>query len=124
MNDGNTNLNQSLENTSNNNSDIIDFDYSEFYCYKEKFELTKKDTFFAIFALVFSIFISLFGFFGGFALGYTVSVVLSFLVFAFYLTNKKSLNLFSLFCAVSVLLNSLVFITTTKIRRCVSLAVC
>lgn len=114
MNDGNTNLNQTSENISDNNSDIIDFDYSKFYCYKEKFELTKKDIFFAIFTLTFSVFISLFGFFGGFALGYTLSVVLSFSVFAFYFTNKKSFNLFSLICAISVLLNSLVFITTTN----------
>lgn len=107
--------NKTDENVSENSSDNVNFEYpSSYYCYKEKFALNKKDVIFAVLATAFSVLISLFGFFSGFALGYTIFVILYFMLFTVYFADKKSLNLFSVVCGLSVFLNSLVFVTTSN----------
>ena len=114
MNEENGVLNQHAqlldENRENNTEYAVDYRA----CKRPLFELTKGDMLFAIFSLSVGIFMSVFGIFGGFALGCTLSNVLIFLMFSIYLVKKKSLNIFSVICGALSLANSAVFITTTN----------
>lgn len=78
------------------------------------FELAKSDIVFALFALAASVFTSIFGIFGGFALGYLISSLLLIVTFSLYLIKSKSIRLFSLLCIILSIGNSIVFVTTTN----------
>lgn len=84
------------------------------YAPQPLFTLAKRDMAFAVSAVVISIFISIFGLFGGFALGYVISAVLLLLLFAFYFQKNGKIGVFPFVCGLlSLGLNS-VFITTTN----------
>ena len=81
---------------------------------KPPFELTKRDTVFAVCALAASVFASLFGVFGGFALGYLISSLMLVAMFVGYFIKSKSISVFPLLCVIISLANSAVFVTTTN----------
>ncbi len=78
------------------------------------FELEKKDNIFAISAIVLSVLLSVFGIFGGFALGYSISIIMFILAFALYLIKCNRVRLFPLLCLVLALGNAVILITTTN----------
>lgn len=78
------------------------------------FELAKRDIAFAVCTLVAGVFTSLFGVFGGFALGYLISSLLLITIFAVYLIKSKSAGVFPVLCTVISLANSVIFVTTTN----------
>ncbi len=78
------------------------------------FELAKSDIVFALCALASSVFTSVFGIFGGFALGYLISSLLLIVTFSLYLIKSRSIRLFTLLCMFLSIGNSIIFITTTN----------
>lgn len=114
MNEENGVLNQQAQPTDENSENGIEYAVDYRACKRPLFDLTKSDMLFAIFSLAVGIFTAVFGIFGGFALGCTLSNVLIFLMFSIYLVKKKSLNIFSVICGVLSLANSAVFITTAN----------
>lgn len=86
----------------------------EAYQPKPLFELQKGDTIFTICALMLSIFTSIFGIFGGFALGYAISSVALTLMFIAYFAKDGKINVLSVICGILSILNAAVFVTTTN----------
>lgn len=82
---------------------------------KPIFELEKKDTIFATFAIVLSVFLSVFGIFGGFALGYSITTILLIIILITYFIKKSNVQIFSLLCCLLTFGNAVVFITTTNV---------
>ena len=78
------------------------------------FSLTKRDTAFVICALAASVFLSLFGIFGGFALGYLLSVVMLFILFAVYFAKSGRVRFFPAVCGLLSLANGAIFLCTTN----------
>ncbi len=78
------------------------------------FELCKNDTIFAVCALVAGVFLSVFGIFGGFALGYLMSALLVVVMLVVYLLKRENISVFSLVCTVFALANLSVFVTTSN----------
>jgi len=77
------------------------------------FDLTKRDTLFSVFALLFCVFTSIFGIFGGYALGYTVSCVLLQVLFSIYFLPKGKGTFFAWVCFfLSLLISSIFFLTS------------
>ena len=112
-----------MDNIENNNviqeqfeqqNDEIQFNYGDTTESKPNFELKKGDMIFAGLALFGGIFLSMFGIFGGFSLGYLMSLVLIVTIFAAYLIKKDGIRLFPILCGLLTLGNAAVFITTTN----------
>lgn len=81
---------------------------------KPLFEISKRDNVFAICVLAIGIFMSVFGVFGGFALGYSMSMVALVLAFVLYLIKSNKIGVYSFLCIGVSLGNSVNFITTTN----------
>lgn len=80
----------------------------------KKFPLSKTDTAFAVFALAASIFTAIFGIFGGFALGYLISLTLLLIIFTIYFAKTGKLSFFPVISGLLALGNGAVFITTSN----------
>lgn len=78
------------------------------------FNLKKGDIIFCVCTVIFSVFTSIFGIFGGFALGYLISCVLLFSLFFVYLAKGAKIRLFPILCGVLSLANAAVFICTSN----------
>ncbi len=78
------------------------------------FNLSKKDTIFSIFAVIISVFSAIFGIFGGFALGYSISLVFMNALFISYFSKGNKSIFSSIIYGVFSLLNSAVFVFTTN----------
>ncbi len=98
-----------------NNNAIID-EQLKFNPYESRplFNLSKKDTIFSLFAALTCVFSAIFGIFGGFAIGYSISIVLMNVLFIsyFYKNNKSIVS--AIVYGILSLLNSAVFICTTN----------
>lgn len=81
---------------------------------KPLFDLSKRDAAFALCAIVICIFLSVWGLFGGFALGYTVTFLSLYGLFAFYFARCRKRSAFSLACHILTLANATVFLYTTN----------
>ncbi len=81
---------------------------------KPLFNLEKSDVAFALCALAASIFTSVFGLFGGFSLGYLLSVVLMMALFTAYFRKRASAGGFAVICGLLAAANTAVFICTTN----------
>lgn len=78
------------------------------------FNLGKRDNAFAICAVVVSIFTTFFGIFGGFSLGYLLSIVFMTALFIYFLAKGGKAAFSPIICGLLSLLNSAVFICTTN----------
>lgn len=76
------------------------------------FALTKRDTVFAGCALAATLFLSLFGLFSGFSLGYLTASVLMFLLFAVYFARGAKWHVTPVICGVLSLANGAIFVCT------------
>ena len=81
---------------------------------KPMFGLKKGDTAFAICAVLVCIFASVFGIFGGFALGYLLSVVFMLVLFAVYFARAGKVSVLPVLCGLLSLANSAVFVCTSN----------
>ena len=78
------------------------------------FDLKKRDLVFAALAAAFCIFTSVFGIFGGFALGYLISCVLMLGLFVFYFSESAHFKFLPIFCGILSLVNAATFICTSN----------
>ena len=81
---------------------------------KPLFNLEKGDTAFALCALAASVFTSVFGLFGGFSLGYLLSVVLMMALFTVYFGKRASAGGFAVVSGLLAAANGAVFICTSN----------
>lgn len=81
---------------------------------KALFELEKRDVIFAVCSIAASICTAAFGFFGGFAFGYLISILVMMTLFCVFLGKKCKLRVFPVMCGLLALANSAVFICTTN----------
>lgn len=81
---------------------------------KPLFALTKKDIAFAVCAVAVCVFTAIYGIFGGFALGYTVTSFCVLCLFAAYFAKRGTLTVFSVVCGALALANTAVFLCTTN----------
>ncbi len=81
---------------------------------KPSFDLTKGDNAFALCGVLVSVFTSVFGIFGGFSLGYLLSIVFMMALFLCYFAKGGKARFFPIFCGVLALANSAVFICTSN----------
>ncbi len=81
---------------------------------RELFNLTKGDTVFAICALAVSIFLSIFGIFGGFALGYLLAATFIFIMFTVYFFKCGKARFLSILCGILAIGNNAIFICTSN----------
>lgn len=81
---------------------------------RPNFNLSKKDTVFFLLAIIFSVFSAIFGIFGGFAIGYSISMALMNLLFICYVFKGGKNKISSIFYGILSLLNSAVFVCTTN----------
>lgn len=88
--------------------------YEDSLVKKPLFELSKGNITFIIGALIGSIFCALFGIFSGFALGYSLTIILLTLLFIIYLSKKGEGRIFPVICGVLTLCSSAVFICTSN----------
>ncbi len=95
------------------NEEIV-FNYSDTPVLKPLFELSKRDTTFALCALVASIFAAVFGIFGGFAFGYLLSIAFMVVLFGVYFTHNKKVGILPIIFGLLSVANSAVFICTTN----------
>ncbi len=85
-------------------------------CYTPKplFDLSKRDIAFAVCGVIVCVLTSVYGIFGGFALGYAVTSVCILFLFAAYFREKGRVSAFSATCGVLALANTAVFLCTTN----------
>ena len=85
-------------------------------CYMPKplFDLSKRDIAFAVCGVIVCVLTSVYGIFGGFALGYAVTSVCILFLFAAYFREKGRVSAFSATCGVLALANTAVFLCTTN----------
>ncbi len=95
------------------NEEIV-FNYSDTPVLKPLFELSKRDTTFALCALVASIFAAVFGIFGGFAFGYLLSIAFMVVLFSVYFIHNKKVGILPIIFGLLGVANSAVFICTTN----------
>ena len=76
--------------------------------------LTKRDTVFAIGALVVTLFLSLFGLFSSFSLGYLLASTFMIILFAIYFAKGGKLAFSPILCGLLALANGAIFICTTN----------
>ncbi len=81
---------------------------------KPMFRLTRQDNIFALCAVVLSIFTSVFGIFGGFSLGYLLSLVLMTALFSVYFAKGRRVRVWPALCGLLALANGAVFIATSN----------
>ena len=81
---------------------------------KPNFTLTKSDVIFALLAIFASVFVTVFGLFGGVALGYAISVVMLVFIFGIYFFKDGELSIFSVICITLSLLIGVVFVFTSN----------
>ncbi|MBR2937455.1 MAG: DUF4173 domain-containing protein [Oscillospiraceae bacterium] len=84
------------------------------YAPKPLFELSKRDITFAICGAVISIFLSVLGVFGGFALGYAATAVCMLCLFAVYFAKGGKVCAFGIVCGILALANAAVFLCTSN----------
>ena len=84
------------------------------YEHKPLFDLVKRDIVFSICAVVVCVLTAIYGIFGGFALGYTVTSVGMLCLFTVYFAKRGKVSAFSMICGVLVLANAAVFVCTTN----------
>ncbi|MBR3843924.1 MAG: DUF4173 domain-containing protein [Clostridia bacterium] len=82
---------------------------------KPLFELSKGDNAFGICAIIAGIFTSLFGIFGGFALGYLLSLVFLLTLFTVYFIKLGKADIFPIVCGLLSLATGAIFLCTTNI---------
>ncbi|MBQ5884961.1 MAG: DUF4173 domain-containing protein [Clostridia bacterium] len=81
----------------------------------EKFELVKGDYMFSIFAFVISVITSILGIWGGFRIGWTISVISIIVILtAYFISGRSKVKLFPLCCALFAVAVSLSFTLTTN----------
>ena len=85
-----------------------------FYQPRPLFQLSKKDTVFALFAVIVSVFSAIFGIFGGFAVGYSVSILLFEILFVSYFFKGNKNVFFAFGYGILSLLHGAVFVCTTN----------
>ena len=85
-----------------------------YYEVKPLFSLTKRDIVFAICAVIACILTSVYGIFGGFALGYAITSVCIQVLFIGYFAKKGKLSAFSVICGVLAMANAAVYLCTTN----------
>ena len=78
------------------------------------FPMTRRDAAFAVGGLIISVFAAIYGVFGGFALGYTVSAAAMFILFAVYFAKGGKAQAFPILCGLLALANTAVFLCTTN----------
>ncbi len=76
--------------------------------------LTTSDTVFAVCAFAATIFLSLFGIFSGYALGYSLSSTLMIILFAIYFAKGGKPRFWPIICGLLALANGAIFIGTTN----------
>ncbi len=81
---------------------------------KPLFSLSKGDNAFVICALILSIFTSAFGIFGGFALGYLISITLMITMFFIYFAKVSKARFLPIISGLLSLANAAVFVCTTN----------
>ena len=81
---------------------------------KPIFELSLGDSVYIIAAIISCIFVSLYGLFDGFALGYSISIVLFAVVFITYLIKCGKTSIFSVINGILTLGCSLIFVCTSN----------
>lgn len=81
---------------------------------KPLFALNKSNIAFIICALFGSVFSALFGIFSGFALGYSLTIILLTTLFVVFLAKRGNLRVFPIICGIITICNSLVFICTSN----------
>ena len=86
----------------------------ENYEQRAPFKLSKKDTFFSLLAVLTCIFCAIFGIFGGFAIGYSISIVLINILFISYLYKNDKKIKSSISYEILTISNSAVFVCTTN----------
>lgn len=86
----------------------------QMYAPKPLFNLTRRDTIFAVCSIVLCIFTSIFGIFGGFSFGYLLSLVFTILLLAMYFAKGGKVQFLPIICGALALGNSAVFICTTN----------
>ncbi len=80
----------------------------------KRFNLTKGDTAFAIFAVIASVFTAIYGIFGKFAFGYLLSLVFMLIVFTAYFAKGAKLGFMTILSGLLSFANAAVFITTSN----------
>ena len=84
------------------------------YVPKPPFDLSKRDTAFALCAVIASVLMSVFGIFGGFALGYSVATLCMLGLFLWYFAKGGKATAFGIFCGALALANVAVFLCTSN----------
>ncbi len=82
---------------------------------KPNFSLTKGDVVFALLAIFASVFVTVFGLFGGVALGYAISVVMMVFIIGIYFFKDGEVSVFSVVCMALALLIGVVFVFTSNV---------
>lgn len=82
------------------------------YTPKPLFDLTKRDITFAVCGVVISVLLSVFGIFGGFALGYCVTAICMLGLFTAYFAKGGKASAFGILCGILALANAAVFLCT------------
>lgn len=81
---------------------------------KSVFAIGKGDTAFAVCSVIVCVLTAIYGIFGGFALGYTVTSVCTLVLFMVYFAKGGKGSFFSVTCGVLALANAAVFLCTTN----------
>lgn len=81
---------------------------------KPLFDLTKKDIAFAVCGVIACVLTSVYGIFGGFALGYTITSLCMLCLFVAYFAKRGKVSAFTVACGVLALANTAVFLCTTN----------
>lgn len=92
----------------------INLNCSDMPISKPLFELKQGDTAFAACTLVASVFMAIFGIFGGFAFGYLLSVCFIIMIFSIYFIKGGKVGFLPAICGLLSLANGAVFICTTN----------
>ncbi len=80
----------------------------------EPFEIERRDIIFSVLALISSILMSIFGIFGGFAVGFSISAVLMLVVLAVYFFCGRRLKAFPIICGLLAAGNCVCFFMTSN----------
>lgn len=79
---------------------------------KPLFDLSKRDTAFALWGVIVSVLLSVFGICGGIALGYSLTAVCMLILFTVYFAKGGKVSAFAILCGVLALANAAVFLCT------------
>ena len=81
---------------------------------KPLFDLTKRDVIFAFASVLVCILLSVFGIFGGVALGYSVTAFCMLVLFTVYFAKGGKGSVFAILCGLLALANTAVFLCTSN----------